>query len=275
MKKRIVTLIMTVALILSVFCGCKSVSDNSATGNKKQITLDAKVQVIADSINIWKFDKTAYEGQDAKYEYCITDLDQNGRRELITVVEVAKSGVYGVCDTTIKYYELNEDMTALLTLECVSERTSQPDVRQIIDTVNATDSDVCYCYKDSATGRCYYIYSDKSVEFNDDGTKNEHTSKVAISIYDGKAYEETLATYSVIREKGKDTVELYTDYDGNEITADDFNDIANIRFKDYEKTKVTFGWQGCSESNFDKELNPNDIIFKQKLAKSYNIFIAE
>ncbi|MBE6737824.1 MAG: hypothetical protein E7566_04130 [Ruminococcaceae bacterium] len=277
MKNRILALIFALLLILTVFCGCKKVENNPAGAvnvPNSEKPVDAKVQVIADSINIWKFDKTAYEGTQALYDYCVTDLDQNGQFELITVVNVPKVGVVNAYDTVVKYYELNKDFSALLTLERVadSESQPQPDLCTIVENVNAKDTDTCACFKDEETGRYYYVFADKSVDFNEDGTKSEHYSKVAISIFEGKAYEETLATYSILREKGKDALEVYTDGEGNEITLEEFEGIEDTRFEGLKKMKVTFGWQGCSESNFDKELNPASNIFIKKLSDSFYDF---
>ena len=266
MKKRILAVIFAAAIIASAMSGCKKVEQDT----EKELTLDERVQVIADNINIWKFDKTAYEGQNVHYNYCITDLDGNGRLELITAVEVRNAG-YQNFDTKIKYYELNEDNTALLTLECVSDSKSQPDVCEIIDTVNKTDSDSRYCYKDSS-GRAYYVVCDSYFEENADGTKNQHVSKVAMSIHNGKAYEETLATYSIIREAGKDAVEQYTDGDGNVITKEAFDKIESTRFKGYTVSTFKFGWQMCAPENFDTEFNPASDVFIKKLAASYEAF---
>lgn len=266
MKKRILAAFFAAAMLVSAMSGCKQVEETKPA----EKTLDQRVQVIANNINIWKFDKTAYEDQNVRYNYCITDLDGNGRMELITSVEVRNAG-YQNFDTKIKYYELNENNTALLTLECVSDSKSQPDVCEIIDTVNKTDADSRYCYKDSS-GRAYYVFSDSIFEENEDGTKNEHVSKVAVSIHNGKAYEETLATYSKLRESGKDTVEQYTDGKGNIITKADYDDITSTRFKGYTVSTVTFGWQDCAPENFDREFDPASDVFIQKLADSYEVF---
>jgi len=274
MKKRILALIFALLLVATVFCGCKKVSDNPANDDNipnSEKPIDEKVKVIANSINMWKFDKTAYEGKTAVYNYLVSDFDQNGRIELITVVNLPKQGAINTYDTVVKYYELNEDLNTLLTLERVSDSESQPDLCTIVENVDSKDTYNCNCYKD-ASGRYYYVFADKVIE---DGTKNEHYRKVAISIFGGKAYEETIGTYSILREKGKDTVEEYTDGEGNVITADDFKNIEKTRFADCQKMKVTLGWQGCSEENFDKELNPADDIFIKKLSDSFYDFKME
>lgn len=276
MKKRIISLVFVALIALSVFCGCKKIENGPANYDNvpnREKPIDEKVQVIADSINIWKFDKTAYEGSQALYDYCVTDLDQNGRFELITVVNIPKAGgVVNAYDSVVKYYELNEDNTALLTLECVSDSQSQPDLCTIVENVNAKDIDSCACYKDNETGRYYYVFADKTIDFNEDTTKSEHYSKVAISVFEGKAYEETIATYSILREKGKEAVEVYVDGEGNEITAEEFENIEKTRFANCREMKVTFGWQGCSETNFDKELDPANNIFIKKLSDSFYDF---
>lgn len=275
MKKRILALIFAVLTVLTIFCGCKKVENNPANYDNisnSEKPIDVKVQVIADSINVWKFDKTAYEGKQALYDYCVTDLDQNGKFELITVVNMPKAGFVNTYDTDVKYYELNEECNALLSLECVSDRDSQPDICTIVENVNAKDIDKCVCYKDEATGRYYYVFADKTVEVDEEGIKDEHYSKVAVSIFEGKAYEETLGTYSILREKGQETLEVWTDGQGNEITLEEFENIETTRFEGFKEMKVTFGWQGCSESNFDKELNPANNIFIKKLSDSFYDF---
>ena len=269
MKKRILALIFAATLLATAMSGCKKVDEVQQDQEK---TLDERVQVIADYINTWKFDKSAYEGKNPVYDYCITDLDQNGRIELITSVEVPVTGNSGVYETVIKYYELNEEATALFPLERVSDSDSQPDVRQIIDRVNTVDANGCYRYVDKSSNRCYYIFCDKSVEYNEDGTKNNYESRVAISINKGKVYEETLATYKILRERGKDAVEVYVDASGKTITKEQFDNIAKTKFAGCEESKVMFGWQACTSENFDKELDPASDVFIKKLAASFEVF---
>ena len=258
MKKRVLAIIFAAALVVTAMSGCKKVDDTQQEEEKAQ---DKRIQVIADNINVWKMDIAPYTDNPAtSFEYCVADMDQNRRYELITAID------YGD-DTIIKYYELNEDSTALMTLECVKDRDSHADIREIFG------KDDGLCYKDSA-GRYYYFYTDKQTVANEaSGIPSKYESKVAVSIYNGKAYEETLATKSIVYEEGSTSATVsYKDAKGNEISEDAFAKAIENKVKGFTKVNVTFAWQGCTASNFDKEFSLTEKNFVKKLRNSLDGF---
>ena len=253
MKNRILALVFVVLLVLSAFCGCKKLDDNNASEtntNKNYQNLNSNVKVIAESVNTWIFDKSAYEDNPATtFSYCITDLDQNGRVEIITTVDNADV-------TKTKYYELNEEKTALLPLECVNENDFSGNLSECKETE---------CYQDPSDGRIYYVCTNDRKEIDESGAKQRYMSKVAVSIWQGKAYETVLATFNR-------SEETYTDKDGNEITAEEYENIVEKEFASFKKMNVTFDWKGCGITNFETEFYTTDQNFIQKLSKSYDGF---
>lgn len=252
MNKRYLALLLTVLMLCAVFCGCKKVEYNPDSNSNNKSTsyqnADINVRRMADNIDTWIIDISLYKSNPATiFNYCITDLDQNGRLEMLTTVNYSDV-------TEIKCYEVNEDLTGLTFVENVTDSQSHAD----INTYDGT------CYKDSATGRIYYIYTDERTEKDENtGAVNKYSSKVALSLFEGKLYQETLATKAVIRTEGQTEAELvYTDNQGNTITEEDYNNIVESRFSSMEKKTAVLAWKGCTVANHDKNINlaSNDLI---------------
>lgn len=262
MRKRILAIIFAVLLTASVFCGCKKVED--ANGGSQEIAVPASVQTIIDSYNMWVIDIEPYaENEATTFSYCITDLDQNGRMELITTVD--NSSI-----TKTKYFELNEEMNALLELECVMNSDRQ------VDISDQTKYDGT-CYKDEETNHIYYVYSGQKTEKDPEtGVKNDYEVKVAMSVFEGKAYEECLATKATLRTLGEDEAEIvYTDSDGNIITAEEYETIGDKRFSSMKKMKASFDWKGFTRANHARNINPEGKDLSILFTESYYGFKIE
>lgn len=255
MNKRFSALLLSVLIVCTVFCGCRKVEYNPAnngTANNNRVTYetaDINVRRMADNIDTWIIDISLYADNPATtFNYCITDLDQNGRLEMFTTV-----GYSNV--TEIKLYEVNEDLTGLTLVESVTDSSSDADVNDLGDGT---------CYKDAETGRIYYMYMDQRNEQDKNtGVVNKYTSKVALSLFEGKLYQETLATRSVVRtEDGTEAEVVYTDAQGATITEEDFENIEATLYGDMEKKTVTMKWKGTTASNHSKNINlaSNDLI---------------
>lgn len=252
MNKRIIALLLAVLMMCAVFCGCRKIDNTAggnATGNNRVTyeTADINVRRMADNIDTWIIDVSLYADNPATtFNYCITDLDQNGRLEMFTTV-----GYSNV--TEIKLYEVNEDLTGLTLVENVSDSGSDADVNDLGDGT---------CYKDAATGRIYYMYMDERSEQDETtGAVNKYTDKIALSLFEGKLYQECLATKGIIRTSDEAEV-VYTDGEGNVITEEEYNNITETQFGTMEKKMATMKWKGTTASNHSKNINlaSNDLI---------------
>lgn len=240
MKRRFAALALCVLMVAGVFCGCNA--------SKEEVS--AEVNAVVNKMDQWTI--TAKEGTSI-YFYAMTDLDQNGKYEIISAEN------YGVGDyTESRMFELSEDGKTLTEIEHVYEGDSQVDLMQ-------EKADV---YKDTETGFYYYIFSDTAK----DTYKKTYNTKVAISLQNGKFIEERLATESIIYEgESEEPVVTYYDSEGYEITLDDYMNAEANRFSGYEKLQATFGWKGYTYTNHDSVINSGNDglqkIFQDSLSK--------
>lgn len=216
MKKRVIAICLLAAMVLGVFCGC------SGTKGRRQIT------VIAENLNTWLMN--VEEGTKI-YAYAVTDMDQNGRFEIIALQNYGKGPA-----TEATYYEVNEDGTELQQCEHIYTGDSQADIM-------FEDADV---YEDPDTKKLYYVFTDTS----GNGFRKVYNTTVAVGLSDGKVTEERLATESVIYEGESEVPTVtYTDADGNVITEDQYKNCAEQRFEGFEKKSASFGWKAFGYKN--------------------------
>ncbi len=240
MKKRLFALVMCLLVVCSVFFGC---------GNKEQV--NEEVKGIVNNIGEWSVE--AKQGTSI-YFYGITDLDLNGKYEMIAAEN------YGTGNfTESRIFELSDDKKTLTEIEHVFEGDSQVDLMQ----------DSAFAFKEAETGRIYYIFSDNVRN----GSWETYDTKVAISLYEGKFIEERLATKSTIYEGDSEEPTItYYDSKGNEITEEDYKSAVSTRFEGYEKLSATFCWKGYTFANHDNTINPDNAELAKIFEDSMNKF---
>ncbi|MGN0453298.1 MAG: hypothetical protein ACI4GZ_05815 [Ruminococcus sp.] len=215
--KKTVSVFCAVLLAVSMLAGC-GISENK------------QLRIIAENPKIWQ--ETTVKNASV-YGYVITDLDQNGRYELIAATNYGKENT-----TESKYFEISEDGKSLSELPHEFEGEGlQADVM----------AGSAKCYVDGETGQLFYIFEDNLFI----SVRETYITKVAVSLFEGKVTEEILAKKATIYPRETDIAEItYTDAEGNEISEADFENIADVRFNGFEKKKATFGWVGYSTSNY-------------------------
>lgn len=238
MKKRLAVLGIA-CCCAAAFVGCGK--DNSDSGDKEEVTkkaeetsepgneamdneaddevdYSAQIQIIADNADVWK-NTSEYE----MYSYTVTDLDGNGRLELIASY-MAGTGMYTFSD----YYEVNEalDGISLCTYD-VMEGDSQPDI--MLDEATR--------YSDASTGTNYYIIDD--VLRN--GMSESYVLKDVVVLKDGVVTVDNLGVCANIGDEDGNVVSTYQDANGNEITEEEYGELENI-YKEYKKETVKFNW---------------------------------
>ncbi len=238
MNKRILAVGLALILIISVFCGC------SANPTKQ-------LELIVKNTTMWSY--LPEEGSTV-YSYAITDMDQNGR------VEIAASKNYGAANITeTKYYEVSENNDALTELEHIYSTDSQADV-----TFGSAK-----CYKNNENGQIYYIFTD----FNKKNIRESYTSKVAVSLFEGKVTEEVLAVEASIYNDSIEDYELsYTDGNGNAISESEYSNIEASRFEGYKSMSATFGWKGYTYERHNQTIYPTNNELEDILWDSYKLF---
>ena len=163
-----------------------------------EIDTETQLQLIIESADTW------LKADEGMCQYVVTDLDGNGRLEIISSV-AAGTGLYTYSD----YYEISPDGSELTKCRYdISDEDSQPDimtsqVRRITD---------------ETSGKSYYIFED--VLRN--GYAETYITKCALWLEKGEVHTTALASYSIIA--GEDgEVYSYHDAEGGEITQEQYD----------------------------------------------------
>lgn len=217
-------------------------------------SVQAQLELIVDSIDQWAL---AMDYANEVYEYAVTDLDGNGRLEIIAA-NMGGTGIY----TYSNYYEVNETFDGLVLCERdVMEGGSQADIGT--ESVDA--------YYDGETGTTYYVFKD----YIRNGAAEHYEVQIAVSLVDGKVFEETLALRSEIHDPESGLIISCQDAVGAEITEDEYGAIADAVFAGMDKMNVQISWcvyPGMDGAEEFRALSREEIL--DVLAKSYEGFAA-
>ena len=182
-------------------------------------TVESQLHLIAEHSSIWLNDADA-----ESYGFAVTDLDHNGRLEII----------FSTCQGTGIYsynqiWEVNEDFTAIALCETETvEGDSQADI--MVQSVLA--------FYDSGSNVYYYVFDDLAKN----GAAEYYENKRAISLQKEKILEMPLAYKSTIYSDASSSTVTCTDIEGKEITQEEYENIADMVFSNYEKRDVSLGW---------------------------------
>ena len=216
-------------------------------------SVQAQLELMVDSVDQWML---PMDYANEVYEYAVTDLDGNGRLEIIAA-NMGGTGLY----TYSNFYEVNETYDGLTLCERdVTEGESQADI--------GTES--VQAYYDSETGTVYYVFAD----YIKNGAAEYYEVKIAVSLTDGKISEETLAIRSEIYDPENGLIISCQDSDGAEITEDEFGTIADTVFDGLEKREIQFGWcvyQGTDGMEAFRGLEREEML--EVLSESYESFV--
>ena len=178
-------------------------------------------------------------------EYAITDMDGNGRLELITS-NCRGTGHY----TYSRFYEVNETYDGLDLCETsFEEGTSQPDIMD-----GGGINIVCY---EDAQGVRYYLFEDMLHDVAD-----YHYTTSSLWLQDGKVTVEPLvANLNSYSTGGIYPTYIHMDAQGNIISLEEYKQIISDAFPDnYKKYMVSWTWlekqavEGTSGSDLEKVL---------------------
>ena len=185
---------------------------------------DAQLACIAQNWGMWQ--EEPYDFSDVIRHFAITDLDHNGRLELIASSGLEGSGAF----TTACYYQVSADGTKLLP---ISNEVGEVDIVNGIDTA----------YVDKATGTYYYCAQD----YASGGAGSRWTWYGAITLKNGMLTDRTYAiAESRLTKKAKEVWSYFYYEKGKEkkIAAKKFHadQLAARLFAGCEKQKVTISW---------------------------------
>lgn len=214
MKKYLMILIIALAV-------CLPAAVFAVPGYYEQLDL------IAENADLWK-----QEMEYGSWGYTVTDLDQNGRLEIISA-SLQGTGMY----TIIKIFEINPEGTALTeVLQDRPDYESSPDI--MLDSASA--------FYDPDTQVYYYIFTD----FIRNGFAESYQNKRAIWLEEGIWKELPLANRTTICTDIESCTDSFTDPEGNEISEDGYEIAENTRFTGYEKGILRLNWNMTNTETF-------------------------
>ena len=255
--KRYIKLVAVLLIGFSIMmCGCKKgtqIEDEIIANTDSTGTLDAKVEeeqetvlevpddtsietvekqltIMGENKDMWMAD---LEYADEVYRYAVTDLDHNGRYEII-VANMGGTGLY----TYSRFFEINESLDGLV--ECTTdfmEGDSQPDI--IVEQVDT--------YVDK-NGEFHYVLPD--VLRN--GMAEYYENVRELILQDGEIITKYLVTKSTIYD-GEIPNVICMDYEVNVITEEEYEGIVDHYFTGYEKVTTNLSWQDVRQLPDDIE----------------------
>lgn len=252
----LIVLVIIVGAFISINNKTKVMSNNISgdtknSGEKEQtkaINVEKQIDVIMNNIDTWNLstDEDIY----APYGYAITDLDQNGRLEIIAS-SCQGTGIY----TYSNYYEVNEGLNGLNKIERnVEEGSSEADI--MLPTVKV--------FIDKVANEYHYIFDDlvkaSAAEY--------YENKQDIVLKNGRLYEKTIAYRNTVYTDSNPNVTL-KDANNKEITAEDYALIENKLFSNLELKFANIEWVSTTDVDFSSVSGDE---LKNKLIESYEKF---
>jgi len=211
-----------------------------------------QLKIIASHIDLWA--SPADYANDV-YNYAVTDLDKNGRLEIIAS-NCGGTGYY----TYSKFYEINKDYNGLIACEYLThEDDSQADIA--VESVSG--------YYDPQKDIMYYIFDDflksSAAEFDE--------NKRAVYLKDGSIKEILLAYKTTKYTDSSSSETTCMDKDQKQISEEEYETIADSIFAGMEKKRVSLGWCDFSQPDELKNMSEKELI--DMLTKSSEKFAIE
>lgn len=230
MKRRWKILIAFLLLALAGFGSQIYIRNMSIRSGSEvsDITIERQLQVMLDSYE-WGCPPSG----NIRRMFTVTDLDQNGRLELI-ISRLEGSGQYTYSD----YYEVNKELDDLMPCEWLG-RTFESEADIMVSSVPV--------YYDSNNKMYYYIFHDRIP----DGIHYASENKRAISLTNGKLSERILSYKNTYDEDISDSFATITceDADGNEIDEQAYDRLEETIFADFHKREACFSWFDLNDMN--------------------------
>ena len=157
--------------------------------------------------------------------YAITDLDHNGRLEVIAA-SMQGTGLY----TYANFYEVSEDYSHLVPCETSDEEwETWPDFIQ----------ESLPCYYDSASGRYAYVCRD----LMRDGAAHSLETISAIWLENGHVHQQPLASVETLYTEGEAEPDVrYFDAEDNPLTQEEYENWEEQAFAGMEKSTLDLFW---------------------------------
>ncbi|MCR5576928.1 MAG: hypothetical protein K6F56_07970 [Oscillospiraceae bacterium] len=180
----------------------------------------------------------------AAWSYAVTDLDHNGRLELIAASEHRTNH-----STNLVAWEVNKSCTTML--KCVVKLEEDESFPDII-------SENADTFHDEKGDTWHYLFYD-NVVLSD---REAYAVKCSVTLKNRNLSFEQYAVEHVVTGKGSQTV-TYADMNGKEITADEFNAAGIAAFPEKDRSSTNIDWFAYDEASLTR------------LTDSYAVFVGE
>ena len=232
MKKTRLTLAPLLLLCCALLCACggkksETVSVPTPAPVVKAAPAPTPAMSDAEQRNLIERCRNIWYKQEPTYDdwfYTITDLDHNGRLEVITASQQG-TGLF----TYVDCWEIDPGFTGLVVCpDNTREGEAWPDI--IVDQLT--------WYHDPATGRYTYLCED----FMRDGMARSYTGQDCFSLYNGSFVLRLLASKEESFDAQGNPSVRYHDADGREITMNDYTNAAFAAFEGQEQGTISLNW---------------------------------
>lgn len=195
--------------------------DNNGTDMSPSDT-GAQIQLIASLLDTWYVEADSA----SLCRYAVTDLDHNGRLEVLTAKKNAAASY-----TDYEYWEINEAFDGLERLSANCPDGLGPNIWVRPDDT----APLLSAYYDAQTGYYYYVFRVQAGSFRE--------SVLALSLQNGTIHEELLA-YKNIAQNGQDLKVTVMNADGTPLTEAQYQTISDTTLgADMTPLTFTVCWQ--------------------------------
>ena len=208
----------------------------------------AQIQMIAKNVSVWKLEEDPIQA----VGYTVTDLDQNGRLEIISSV-MGGTGMF----STNKMWEVNETGTELIF--CESDRETEGEGYDIM-------KDRMPVYYDKAENRYYYLVED----IMRNGMASNTTVVGSASLSEGMLHTLPLTVKTEEYDENGEVKITFKDAEENELTEEEYMGITDKHFQGFEKKEAGVDW--LIGENFGEMV---ESVIAEKLEASYYGFVIQ
>lgn len=215
----VISIVAIVVCIVATAICLTNKKDNKKSNLNDAENIEKQLNLIFTNKELW------YKNTEEDiFSYAVTDLDQNGRLEIIASI-CQGTGIYTY--TTI--YEVNESLDNLQICknDDVSEYDSQADIIQDNLTI----------FYDRKNNIYHYVLND----LVKNGAAEYYENKRDFYLNNGKISENYLAYKNTIYINGDPHISC-SEKDGNEITQGEYNNYEDNYFENFEKMSANIEW---------------------------------
>lgn len=203
-------------------------SETAAVSAASPLSVENQLTLLYENLDTWR----VLDESDG-WCYAVTDLDGNGRLEILSS-ETHGTGHF----TTFRAWEIGEDGASLVPIAEDGEYGSPVVMGSARYDVEGLSTDAVDKFTDPASGRTYYVQTDDVK----DGAAHYYETKSAVFLENGKMNREILGfKQTEYLDGGENCIVTYqSDVDGSEISEAEYN--SPPRLSGMEHTTAQIGW---------------------------------